>query len=98
MIAMHISDSESEYVLELSGTVDVRVAIDLQRALMEAISKQKPVAIDCTSVESLDASFLQLLLAAKRTSPRPFHVRASSDSQAIKWFELSGLKPELIGA
>ena len=98
MIEMSISDSESGYVLELNGNVDVRVASELQLALIEALAKEKPLTIDCSSIESLDASFLQLLLATKRSSQRPFTVKASSGSQALKWFELSGLQSEFLGS
>ncbi len=98
MIEMSISDSESGYVLELNGNVDVRVAAEMQLALLDALSKEKPLTIDCSSIESFDASFLQLLLATKRASQRPFTVKADAGCQAFKWFELSGLKPDLIGA
>ncbi len=97
MIEMSVSDAESEYVLELNGNVDVRVAAELQVAILEALSKDKPLTIDCSSIDSFDASFLQLLLATKRASHRPLTVK-TGDGQALKWFELSGLKSELIGA
>lgn len=97
MIEIH-ADCTSEYRLRLSGNVDVRVAADLHLALVDALSSEKNIVIDCTAIESLDASFLQLLLATKRTSPTPLTLKLEPHSEALKWIEMAGLKSELIGS
>lgn len=54
--------------VSFAGTVGIRT-IDTARAdLLAALSQHPAVQVDCTAVESADVSFIQLLLAARRSA------------------------------
>ena len=83
--------------LSLSGNQDVRTVGELQRSLTELLSKNNGVIVDCNAVDSLDAAFLQVLLAAKREAPDLVQITANSDSEAARWIHFAGLTQSLLG-
>ncbi len=81
--------------LDLMGNQDVRVAGQLHRNLIELLAHNEPVSIHCTGVDSVDASALQLLLAAKREAGDSLEIVAADDSEAGTWFRLAGVRDKL---
>ncbi len=52
----------------LSGPRTVRYAEETRTLLLEALQGSSPVALDCSAVSEADLSFVQLLLAARRSA------------------------------
>jgi len=84
--------------LTLSGCQDVRVAGELQRQLIELLSKENRVLVQCNEITAIDASTIQLLLAAKKESGDQFNLEASPTSDCVRWLELAGISSRLIPA
>ncbi|HBJ38907.1 MAG TPA: hypothetical protein DDZ51_30005 [Planctomycetaceae bacterium] len=84
--------------LILTGCQDVRVAGDLQRQLIELLSKENLSTVQCDEITTMDASTIQLLLAAKKESGNQFNVKALPTSDCVRWFELAGVSSRLMPA
>ncbi len=83
-------------LLTLEGCQDVRVAADLQRRLIEVLSRGTPVSVECSQIDTLDASTIQLLLAAKRESNEALAIEASPESESAIWFRQAGVAERLL--
>lgn len=81
----------------LTGSHDVRSSAGLQRSLVELVSQQKRVVIDCSGIDAIDAACLQILLATKREAQEAVQILAEPDSEASKWFGYAGLTSQLLG-
>lgn len=55
-------------VLVLQGPLTVREIAAVRDRLLEALSAQQSVQIDCSRADSVDLSFIQLLLSAHKTA------------------------------
>ena len=84
--------------MRFTGTQDVRVALELQKALEQVVASGQPTIVNCSEVESLDASFLQLLLAVKRESRDLVRIEVDPESEAARWISYAGMTNQLIGA
>ena len=60
--------SPSAAVVRLAGDLGVRTCEATHAALLNAIAARDAVVVDCTDGEEVDASFVQLLLAARKTA------------------------------
>jgi anti-anti-sigma regulatory factor len=60
--------SPSAAVVRLAGDLGVRTCEATHAALLNAIVAHDAVVVDCTDAEETDASFVQLLLAARKTA------------------------------
>ncbi len=49
----------------LDGAIGIRTIVALRGDLLAALADQSAVTIDCAAVESVDLSFIQLLLSAR---------------------------------
>lgn len=58
----------SAAVVRLAGDLGLRTCDATHAALLDAIAAHDEVVVDCTDADEIDASFLQLLLAARRTA------------------------------
>jgi anti-anti-sigma factor len=64
---LQISKDESGSVLKLAGTLDIRVAEELQSALRDFLKADSSNVVDLSGVEVCDTAALQLLCAARKT-------------------------------
>jgi anti-anti-sigma regulatory factor len=83
--------------MSLKGCQDVRVAAQLQTQLIESTSRSKCVVVQCDDITEMDASTIQLLLAAKKDSGNQFRLEASPTSDCLRWFGLAGVSDRLLG-
>jgi ABC-type transporter Mla MlaB component len=54
----------------LDGTLTVRDVVSVKATLLAALANQQAVQVDCRKAESVDLSFIQLLLSARLTARR----------------------------
>ncbi|MEJ0017452.1 MAG: STAS domain-containing protein [Acetobacteraceae bacterium] len=47
------------------GVLSIRTIVPARATLLEALAGAAPVLVDCSAAESVDLSFIQLLLAAR---------------------------------
>jgi anti-anti-sigma regulatory factor len=60
----------------LEGMLTIRTAEDIHTKLIDALARNTAVVIDCSAAESIDLSFIQLLLAARRSAETAGHTFA----------------------
>lgn len=89
------ADASAVSKLVLSGCQDVRVAGELQRQLIEITSKDNVTVVECNEIESMDASTIQLLWAAKRESANRLRLDVSPSSDFARWSQLAGIAESL---
>ena len=85
MSGAQVSEHNGETQLVLESQLDVARTRDLYRELDSALSARKPLALDASQVERVDAATLQLLAAfcgAARDANMP--VRWSSASAVLR--------------
>lgn len=90
------ADCTQRAVISLHGSQDVRSAAEFQKTLLEHFIQEQPLTVDCSAIESLDAAFLQLLVAAKRERPQHLSIDAPVGSEAERWIQYSGLSSLLL--
>jgi anti-anti-sigma factor len=66
---MEIVKDESGTVLKIEGALDIGVAEELHKALLESLDDRVRM-LDLSGVESCDTAALQLLCAARKTGER----------------------------
>jgi len=79
-------------VLTLSGEITVSCAAELHRALLDALAGDVPLVVDLRGVTAVDASAVQLLVAARRTG-RALTFAAPLPPTVMDWFRLAGIDP-----
>lgn len=72
-------------VVQVAGKATVRSAEQLKAALVEAIAGGREVVLDLSGVTEIDAAFLQLFCAARKSA-----------AAADKLFRLGGVCPEAL--
>jgi anti-anti-sigma regulatory factor len=60
--------SPSAAVVRLAGDLSLRTCEATRAQLLNAIAVHDEVVVDCTGGEEIDTSFVQLLLAARKTA------------------------------
>ena len=73
----------------------LRLPAQLKQQLVEFLDSVESAVIDCSQLENLDTSILQLLLALQKTGRCQFETPPESGSIADQWVRLSGLKDSL---
>ncbi|MCA9184276.1 MAG: STAS domain-containing protein [Pirellulaceae bacterium] len=91
MVEIIPSTGDVPPLVRLVGNVDVREAVELHNVLTQALSQEKGAVIDCTTLESMDTSCMQLLLAAKRSSQFPVNIEIDGESEPAIWIRSAGL-------
>lgn len=77
---------------EIRGGQDIRNAASLHAQLLGLCSEPTPVVIKLADVDSIDASTVQLLLAAKRDLGDALQFELSESSEVSTWLKLAGAK------
>lgn len=80
----------------LDGILGIRTIATLRETLRAALAEHPSVSIDCAAAESIDLSFIQLLLAARRSARqagRPFVLSAPADGALRATLEQGGFLP-----
>jgi ABC-type transporter Mla MlaB component len=65
---LSMSEPADAGCLELVGPLTVRNIEEVRARLLEAAGQHRDVIIDCTLVTAIDLSFIQLVLAARRSA------------------------------
>jgi anti-anti-sigma regulatory factor len=56
------------HIVTLAGAQTIREAVPTHAALLEALRQPADVLLNCTDVTDIDLSFIQIILAARRTA------------------------------
>jgi ABC-type transporter Mla MlaB component len=81
----------------LDGTLTVRDVVSVKAALLAALVNQQAVQVACRKAESVDLSFIQLLLSARLTARRAgkhFMLAAPAEGALRAALEQGGFLPE----
>lgn len=75
---------------EICGGQDVRNAGNLHRDLLRFCSESTPIRLKCSEIDSIDASTIQLLLAAKQELGDLLQIEADGSSEIRSWLKIAG--------
>lgn len=89
---LSLQQSSDTRVLTLSGELTVSCAAELHRVLLDALAGDAPLVVDLRDVSAVDASAVQLLVAARRTG-RSLRLAAPLPPSVTDWFRLAGVDP-----
>lgn len=60
---------EEKEIVRLSGSLVIRTVTEIQRSLLTALEKATPlVEVDCANATEVDVSFIQTMIAARRSA------------------------------
>jgi len=59
---------DGQLQMTLAGDLDIYVAAEARVALLEALAQEADMTLDLSTVESVDAAGVQVLLAARRSA------------------------------
>lgn len=90
--------TQSRRLEEIRGGQDIRNASSLHRDLLRFCSESTPILLKCSDVENVDASTLQLLLAAKKELGTSLQLDASGSSEIRSWLRIAGAESILEAA
>ena len=88
--------THSVHRIEIDGCQDVRVACELQQRLLELAGSPESHCLELTATASIDATTMQLLLAAKREMSDRLVITVPPDSDTHAWLRRAGLESELL--
>jgi len=80
--------------IALDGPLTIRTIADVRAALLEALAGHPAVQLDCTGAESVDLSFIQVVLAARLSAAqagRQLALAAPADGALRAALEQGGL-------
>ena len=83
-------------VLDFSGSQTVREAEQVAATLREALTATSEIVIDCSRIEEVDLSFIQLVLAARKSADRDnkhLHLLTPAQGPLLKALDLAGVLP-----
>ena len=83
--------------LSFDGPLTVRTIADRRATLLDALAGHASVHVDCTAADSVDLSFIQLLLAARcsaRTAGRHFALATPPAGALRRALEQGGFLPQ----
>lgn len=85
--------------LSFDGVLRLRSIATLHARLLQAMSEHTNVLIDCANAESIDASFIQLLLSARRSAKRDgvsLDIAIAPDGALHRAIARCGLTPDAL--
>ena len=85
------------FVVRLSGTQTIREAEDTLQVLRDALAADSSVTLDCEAVEEADLSFLQLVIAARksaRNAGKTLGMAAPATGPLLAALDSAGIRPE----
>ncbi|MCU0712447.1 MAG: hypothetical protein MUC43_10335 [Pirellula sp.] len=97
----NIADSDatrSTRLEEIGGGQDIRNAVTLHRDLLRFSSESTPILLECSEIECIDASTIQLFLAIKTEMGDLVRLVADSSSEIRSWLRIAGAESILEAA
>lgn len=83
-----------EATLVLKGDLVIRNATEIKTAFIEAQSQYTALNVILQDITRLDISFIQLLIALKKTQGIKLSFQFEESDELNKWFVLAGLNKE----
>ena len=85
------------FVVKFSGSQTIREAEDVARLLRDALSEHPGVILDCEEIEDVDLTFLQLVIAGRRSARRDgkqFGLTSTARGPLLAALDRAGIRPE----
>ena len=85
------------FVIKFSGSQTIREAEDAARLLREALNDQPAIVLDCEEIEEADLTFLQLVIASRRSARRDgkqFGLSTTARGPLLAALDRAGIRPE----
>lgn len=90
-------EETKEYVLKLSGDVDIHHLEDFHNALKEHYPLEQDLVLDCGDLVQMDTAAVQLLLAFKKSLSSGRHLTIKNLSSYVEQtWDMMGVKPMLL--
>jgi anti-anti-sigma regulatory factor len=94
---MNLTETNPEPArVKLDGVLTVRTIANTRASLLAALADHPAVLVDCAAAESVDLTFIQLLLAARlstRQGGKPFSLAAPATGALRAALEQGGFLP-----
>ena len=94
---MNLTETNPEPArVKLDGALTVRTVANARTSLLAALADHPAVLVDCGAAESVDLTFIQLLLAARlsaRQAGKPFSLAAPATGALRAALEQGGFLP-----
>lgn len=85
------------FIIKFSGSQTIREAEDAVRLLREALGAHPSVILDCEEIEEADLTFLQLVIAGRRSARRDgkqLALTATARGPLLAALDRAGIRPE----
>jgi hypothetical protein len=85
------------FTVKFSGSQTIREAEDAAHILRKALADHPSLVLDCDEIEEADLTFLQLVIAARRSaqkSGKAFALGATARGPLLAALDRAGIRPE----
>ena len=85
------------FIVKFSGAQTIREAEDVTKVLREALGEHSSIALDCEEIEETDLTFLQLVIASRRSAQRDgkqFGLTTTARGPLLAALDRAGIRPE----
>ena len=85
------------FIVKFSGAQTIREAEDAAKVLREALNDHSSIALDCEEIEEADLTFLQLVIAGRRSAQRDgkqIGLLATARGPLLAALDRAGIRPE----
>jgi hypothetical protein len=85
------------FIVKFSGPQTIRESEDTAQILRQALSQHPTIVIDCEELEEADLTFLQLVIAGRRSALRDgkgFGLAATARGPLLAALDRAGIRPE----
>jgi hypothetical protein len=85
------------HIVKFSGSQTIRESEETARLLRQALNDHASVILDCEEIEEADLTFLQLVIAGRRSAQRDgkrFALGATARGPLLAALDRAGIRPE----
>jgi anti-anti-sigma regulatory factor len=84
-------------IINFIGSKTIREAEDVAQVLRNALDGESDIVLDCNAIEDVDLTFLQLVIAGRRSAQRAgkgFALAAPARGALLAALDRTGIRPE----
>ncbi len=85
------------FIVKFSGSQTIRESEDAAQILRQALNDYSAILLDCEEIEEADLTFLQLVIAGRRSARRDgkdFSLTATARGPLLAALDRAGIRPE----
>ncbi len=83
--------------IQLSGRQTIQEAEQTKRILLESLAESEALTLDCSAVDEVDLTFIQLIMALRKSaehSGKALSLVTEADSAVLRALDEAGVWPE----